>query len=189
VTEDPLDRILRAALDEKALGPGTLDRFARALKDRAAVVLAERVRPLEERAAALEKENEWRAGIISGLEAEIAWRRSVVDGLEKENAWLAETVRGLEEEKAWRTRENEGLRNENAWRTARIRDLEEEVSAVRAEKVKASAAHDALLAHHAAVLRGVLEVLAALPPDLPWRFRRARARIQDLALRLRREIG
>jgi hypothetical protein len=71
VSEDLLDALLRTALaEETALDARRLRPFAEALRARAARILAERVQPIEERAAAFEKESAWRAGIIASLEAE-----------------------------------------------------------------------------------------------------------------------
>jgi predicted nucleic acid-binding Zn-ribbon protein len=71
VSDDLLETLLRTALAAPTtLDERTLPRFAEALRARAAQILAERVQPLEERAAAFEKENAWRAGIIAALEKE-----------------------------------------------------------------------------------------------------------------------
>lgn len=72
--DDLLDRLLDVAAREKPLKTEDVRAFGPALRERARLILEERVRPLEERLAALEKEN--------------AWRREAMEGLEKENAWM-----------------------------------------------------------------------------------------------------
>ena len=75
VSEDLLEALLRAALAEGALDAASLPRFAEALRARAALVLAERVLPIEERAAAFETESAWRAEVMASFDAEKkAWQ-------------------------------------------------------------------------------------------------------------------
>jgi hypothetical protein len=96
VTDDLLEALLRRAMGEKALDPESLPAFARALRERAEQILAERLRPLEERAAAFEKESRWRAERLAGVEkdrefqaAENENRRRRITELEGEVAEVA----------------------------------------------------------------------------------------------------
>lgn len=165
--QDVLDRILAVAHEEKALGPGSLEAFAAGLRERARLVLAERVRPLEERVAAVEEENAWRRGIMAALEEENGWRAGVMARLEKENEWTTaalETARG------------------------EVGRLKEEIEGLRAEWQTASATHDRLLGHHRGVLRTVIERLVAASALLPWSYRRARKQLRDLAADLGQEV-
>jgi len=133
VTEkDSLERIVELARKEGALEGRKLRGFVEALRDRARLILEERVEPLTKRADAFEKEARWRAEIQRGLETRIA---------------------ALEAE----------------WRTA-------------------SAAHDRLLAHHRSLVSRVAESLELMTTWLPWSYRRARARMSDLAAALRKEL-
>lgn len=81
---DPLRDVLELASREGALQGEGLEAFAEALRERARLVLAERVEPLEDRIRALEES-------VRALEAETAWRRESMEALE-------ESVRGLGEE-------------------------------------------------------------------------------------------
>jgi hypothetical protein len=76
---DALDRLLVVAEAEGALGPERLADFALGLRERARLVLEDRVRPLEQRvreletsAAALEKESAWRRETAAALEAQVS---------------------------------------------------------------------------------------------------------------------
>ena len=70
MNEDLLETLLRAALAEGALDADSLPRFAEALRARAALILADRVLPIAERAAAFETESAWRAEVMAGFEEE-----------------------------------------------------------------------------------------------------------------------
>jgi hypothetical protein len=171
VTDDLLEALLRAALAEKVLDAATLPRFAKALRARAEQILAERVQPIEERAAAFERESAWRASVVADLERENAWRASVLAGLEQENAWRASVVAGLV--------------NESVWRAEVAARLEKEKEALAASERAASEAHDRLLEHHRATLLRLADCLDALPAELPWSYRRVRARLLELAETIR----
>jgi len=69
----------------------------------------------------------------------------------------------------------------------RLRTVEEEREALRADKRTTAEAHDRLLAHHHATLRRLAEALEAMPAGLPWRYRRVRAQIEHLVETLRKE--
>jgi hypothetical protein len=76
MSDDRLEALLGRALHEGALSRDELPAFADALREQARLILEARVRPLEERAAALAKEVAWRAETQQALEKEVAWRRS-----------------------------------------------------------------------------------------------------------------
>ena len=78
---DILDRLLRAADAEGALTGDSLAAFAEGLRERARLVLHERVQPLELRIQALE-------AAVASLEKETAWRRQAMTALEAEAAAL-----------------------------------------------------------------------------------------------------
>jgi hypothetical protein len=82
VTEtDILDRLLRVADGEGALTADGLAAFAEGLRERARLVLHERVQPLELRIQALE-------AAVASLEKETDWRRQAMTALEAEAAAL-----------------------------------------------------------------------------------------------------
>ena len=165
--KDTLDRIVELARQEGALTPAKLGRFLGALRDRARLVLEERVEPLAKRADAFEKESHWRAEIQRGLEEEALWRLELQRGLEQ-------SVAALEKELEWRGEVRRGL--------------EVEIESLRAEWRSAAEAHDRLLAHHRLVLAAVVQNLEDVTPQLPWSYKRARARIAELAAALRKEL-
>jgi uncharacterized coiled-coil protein SlyX len=88
---DPLRDVLELASRDGALQGEGLEAFVEALRERARLVLAERVSALEERVRALEAETAWRRESMASLEAEVSWRRESMEALEK-------SVRGLGEE-------------------------------------------------------------------------------------------
>jgi septal ring factor EnvC (AmiA/AmiB activator) len=104
------------------------------------------------------------------------------DAFEKESRWRAEVQAGLEAELAWRAEEVETLRAEAG-------RLKTEIEALREEWRTASAVHDRLLAHHRSVVAGVAGALETVIPWLPWSYKRARARIAELAATLRKELS
>jgi chromosome segregation ATPase len=182
VTEkDSLDRIVELARQEGALDRRKLRRFLGALRDRARLVLEERVEPLAKRADAYEKEARWRAEVQEGLEAAVA-------SLEKESRWHKEAMEGLEARVA-------GLQAELVWRAEEVEARRAEVGRLMAEREglreewrTASATHDRLLAHHRSVVARVAEALETVIPWLPWSYKRARTRIAELAAALRKEL-
>jgi hypothetical protein len=73
-TPDPLDRLLHLVLAEGALEADSLEAFAEALRERAGLVLEERLRPLEQRNRGLVKR-------IEAQDRELAWLRETVEKL------------------------------------------------------------------------------------------------------------
>jgi chromosome segregation ATPase len=198
---DLLRDVLELARKEKALEGDALVTFATALRDRARLVLAERIAPLEERIQSLEVHRR-------SVDTENAWRREAMEGLEKrvrglegENAWARERVRALEAENAWRreaitTLEERagGFEAESAWRRdamagleARVRGLEAELQTLAGDHARATRAHAELMAHHGRVVRQVIAEALAVAA-LPWiHVRQARRRLASLAELLRPE--
>lgn len=85
---DALDRLLERARAEGAWSGEGFVAFADGLRERARIVLEERVAPLEERIGALERS-------VASLEREAAWRREAMKGLEAEVANLKGEARAL----------------------------------------------------------------------------------------------
>jgi predicted nucleic acid-binding Zn-ribbon protein len=170
---DLLRDVLELARKEKALEGDALVAFATALRDRARLVLAERIQPLEDRIRSLEVHSH-------SVDTENAWRREAMDGLE-------ERVRGLEGETA-------SAREENAWRREamagldeKVRGLEAEIQTLARDHAQATRAHAELMAHHGSVVRQVIAEALAVA-DLPWlQARQARQRLRSLAELLRPE--
>jgi hypothetical protein len=146
MSEDLLEALLRAALAEGALDAGSLPRFAEALRARASLVLADRVQPIEERAAAFETESAWRAEVMAGFDEERkTWQRetktwqeaharleadrdaqvSEVLGLQREREALIEQHRRAMEER-------EALLDQDRRRVEECRRARAEVDAVQA---------------------------------------------------------
>jgi chromosome segregation ATPase len=173
VSDDLLEALLRTALADDALDARTLPRFAEALRARAARILAERVQPIEERAAAFEKESGWRAELIAGLEKEKAYLEGERDLLRGENARRDEQIASLKAEREALIAESGRLR--------------EEMEALRAEGRTTAEAHDRLAAHHRATARRLAAAIETLPAELPWSYRRVRARLLELVEILRKE--
>jgi chromosome segregation ATPase len=205
---DLLRDVLELAHKEKALEGEALVSFATALRDRANLVLAERIEPLDERIRSLEarahsvdRENAWRREAMQGLEERVR-------GLEGENAWrrealatIEERARGLEAENAWRREAMaaleasvRALESEGTWRRAsmasleeRVRELAAELQTLAGDHAQATRAHAELLAHHGHVVRQVIAETLAVAA-LPWtHVRQARGRLAALAELLRPE--
>jgi chromosome segregation ATPase len=137
---DSLDRILNIAFAEGSLQPDRLHAFATTLRERARLILAERLEALDIRIATLTRETEWQAGIIAGLEHEQAWRtesmkdmETTVNALRRETRHLTETLDHLKKENAWRADSMNGLeemvaslQRENSWLTETIAALEKQ---------------------------------------------------------------
>ena len=156
---DLLRDVLELARKEKALEGDALVAFATALRERARIVLAERIEPLEARIRMLEDH-------ARSVDAENAWRREAMSGLEEEGAWRREAMAGLEE---------------------RVRGLEVELATLARDHEKATRAHGELVAHHRSVVRQVIEEALAVAA-LPWiHVRQARRRLTSLAQLLRPE--
>jgi len=178
VAEDLLDRLLDLGLEDKTLGPETIRLFTQALRERARLVLDERV-------SGLERENDWRKASMESLsetlDKERAWRDETIRNLEDENRWRGVAMATLEERVADRERERE-------WLEVSLETVKDEVQSLHAEWRKAAEAHDRLLAHHQHTLRFVVESLEALAAVRGWRFRRrTRERVAQLLEALRKE--
>ena len=207
--KDSLDRIVELARQEGALDRRKLRRFLDALRERARLVLEERVEPLAKRADAYEKEARWRAEVQEGLEAAVAsleeesrWRKEAMEGLEARVAGQQAAVDSLEAESRWHKEAMEGLearvaglQAELVWRAEEVEARRAEVGRLMAEREglreewrTASATHDRLLAHHRSVVARVAEALETVIPWLPWSYKRARTRIAELAAALRKEL-
>ena len=165
---DVLEEILSAALREKAIAAESITDFAAGLRDRARLILEERLRPVQERVATLEKEN--------------AWRASAIESLTDENARVREEHARLQDERERLQDESRRLQDER-------RRLKEELEGVRAEWRTASDTHDRLLVHHRSVLRGAAASLLEIGALPPWKRGRARARLADLAAALGRDTA
>jgi hypothetical protein len=161
---DPLSEVLELASREGALQGEGLAAFLDALRERARLVLAERVERQEARLRELE------AGLRS-LEAEAAWRRDAMGTLEA-------GLRSLEAEAAWR-RESMASLEES------VRALGQEAERLSDERRRASEAHGALLAHHRELVERVAAELVSIASLSPLRARQARRRLRDLAGLLR----
>jgi chromosome segregation ATPase len=163
---DLLRDVLELARKEKALEGDALVAFATALRDRARLVLAERIQPMQERIESLEVHSR-------SVDTENAWRREAMDGLEKR-------VRGLEAENAWRREAMAGLEE-------RVRGLEAELQTLAGDHARATRAHAELVAHHGDVVRQVIAEALAVAA-LPWvQVRQTRRRLRSLAELLRPE--
>ena len=170
---DLLRDVLELARKEKALEGDALVAFATALRDRARLVLAERIQ-------AVDTENAWRREAMDGLEERVR-------GLEGEKAWAREAIATLEQRAG-------GLAAENAWRREamtgleeRVRGLEAELQTLAGDHARATRAHAELMAHHGSVVRQVIAEALAVAA-LPWvHVRQARRRLTSLAELLRPE--
>jgi chromosome segregation ATPase len=210
LARDVLEEILSAALHEKAIAQGRVADFAAGLRDRARLILEERLRPVLDRVDTLEKENAWRAASIESLsEANVL----IADENERlkdesrrvrdENARVRDEMGRLKDENGRVKDENARVREEHARlqdETLRLKEesrslqdecqrLKEEMEGVRAEWHTASSAHDRLLGHHRGVMRGTAESLAAVSALPFWKTAQARARLGDLAAALRRDTA
>jgi chromosome segregation ATPase len=207
---DVLEEILSAALREKAIAAGSITDFAAGLKDRARLILEERLRPVEERVATLEKENAWRASAIESLTDENA--RVVLENgrVKDENARVREEHARLLDERERLKDENHRVKDENARvreehtrlqdererlqdESRRLQDesrrLKEEMEGVRAEWRTASETHDRLLGHHRSVVRGAADSLLEVGALPFWKRGQARAALTSLAAALRRDTA
>jgi chromosome segregation ATPase len=187
--EDVVLEVLRLARAEGALEGDGLEAFAKGLRERADLVIEERVSRAEAQVERLERELAWRretnAGLeetIRELERELGWRRET-------NARLEETTRELERENAWRRETNEKLERENVWRRATNEALESDVAGLRAEREASAEAHDRLLSHHRDSLSRVAAELAAVAALPLYSLRSGRRRLVSLAAAIRGETA
>lgn len=86
MSEDPLESLLEIAEREGTLAADSLAAFAMALRDRARLIVEERVHPLEERAAAFEKEAGWLRGLVEAREGELVALRARLEAAFQEHA-------------------------------------------------------------------------------------------------------
>jgi chromosome segregation ATPase len=175
LSDDLLERILRLADGEGALAAASLGELARGLRERAALILAERVRPLEERLASLERENAWRADTIEAL-------RSEGERLQRE--WDA-----AREAHEAATGETAMLRIEWNKSLEEAARLKEEIEALRREAAAAQTAHDRLLDHHRQLLRFLLGRLVEAASGLGWGSGRAKPKLAEAIEALRAELA
>jgi chromosome segregation ATPase len=166
IVGDLLDAVLDLAAREGALDEEGRRAFARGFRDRARLVLEERLAPVLERAAALEKETAWRAETVAALEAERA---------------------ALREDLAKAATAHDRLLAQDLERREHVAAVEAERASLEAEWRRATEAHARLLDHHRAVLADVASILeaaaAALPPG------ELRGRVEELGGALRREMA
>ena len=162
---DLLRGLLELARREDLLQGEGLEAFARALHERAALILDERVRTVEE-------ENAWRRESMEGLQERVR-------GLEAEDARQREAAAALQE---WARETIAALQDA-------VRRLEEEKVSLEGERQKATRAHDELLAHHRDVVQQVVREVLDVSSLSLVRARQARRRLRALAALLRPEAG
>jgi len=183
--DDALALIVSLADAEGLLEGGSLERFLEGLRERGRLILEARVVPLERLVEALQKETRWRAEVQEGLEAENAWRRDSVAALDQR---VESLERRLTEAVATHDRLLDHHRAALAAERREAEAREEELQRARAEHGKATAAHDRLLEHHKTVIAEIAAELTGVVSWLPWSYRRAQARLSQLAETLRRPI-
>jgi septal ring factor EnvC (AmiA/AmiB activator) len=112
--------------------------------------------------------------------------------LEAENAWRRDSMAALEQSLAEAAAAHDRLlEHHHAALAAERREAEareEELQRARAEHGKATAAHDRLIEHHKTVIAEIAAELTNVVSWLPWSYRRAQARLSQLAETLRRPI-
>jgi chromosome segregation ATPase len=193
---DVLEEILSSALHEKAIAPDGIADFAAGLRDRARLILEDRLRPLQDRIETLEKENAWRAASVESLTDENARVREEHARLVDETERLKDESRRVQDENARVRKEHARLMDE----VGRLKDesralqdecrrLKEEMQGIREEWRTASAAHDRLLGHHRSLMRGTAESLLTVQALPLWKRGQARARLAELAAALRRDTA
>jgi len=185
---DLLADVLQLARKEGALTGKGLVAFVHALRERAVLVIEERLGPLQARVQQLEEQ-------VRGLERDVAWRRETLEQLEQESAWRRDTVatleesrRALEQEGAWQRETLTRLQQENAWRRETVTQLQADHAQRSALLISAVAAHEGLLAHHREVVARVVAELATVAQLPWWRQAAARRRLSALADLLRSEL-
>jgi len=164
---DLLADVLQLARKEGALTGKGLVAFVHALRERAALVIEERLEPLLARVQQLEEQ-------VRGLEQDVAWRRETLAQLEQENAWRRETLARLQQE--------------NAWHRDTVAHLQRDHEQSSALLTSTVAAHEGLLVHHRGVLARVVAELATVAQLPWWRRATARRRLSALADLLRSEL-
>ena len=179
---DLLHDLLDLARREDLLEGENLEAFVRALRERASLILDERVRTAE-------VDNAWRKEAMDGLQERVR-------GLEAENTWRRETVAALEdavqhlgEEKVAQEEALRRLVEDKAAQEEVLQRLVEEKASIEGERQNATHAHDTLLAHHRDVLRQVIREVLAVSSLSVVQTRQARRRLLALAELLRAEAG
>ena len=165
---DLLHDLLDLARREDLLEGENLEAFVRALRERASLILDERVRTAE-------VDNAWRKEAMDGLQERVR-------GLEAENTWRRETVAALEDAV-------QHLGEEKAAQEEALRRLVEEKASIEGERQNATHAHDTLLVHHRDVLRQVIREVLAVSSLSVVQTRQARRRLLALVELLRAEAG
>jgi uncharacterized protein (DUF3084 family) len=189
LSRDVLEEILSAALREKAIAQDGIADFAAGLRDRARLILDERLRPLQDHVDTLEKENAWRAASIEGLTGENERVKDENGRLKDENGRVKDENRLVREEHMRLLEEIGRLKEESRAVQDECRRLKEEMEGVRAEWRTASAAHDRLLQHHRGVIGAAAESLSAVAGLPIWKRGQARSRLADIAAALRRDTA
>jgi chromosome segregation ATPase len=203
LAQDVLEQILSAALEEKAIAQDKVAAFAAGLRDRARLILEERLRPVQDRVETLEKENAWRASAIQSLTDENARVSDENRRVKGENDRVKDEMRRLKDESQRVKDENARVREEHARlqdevlrlkdESRRVQDeclrLKEEMEGVRLEWRTATLAHDTLLEHHRGVMRRTAESLVAVSALPFWKRGEARARLASLEAALRRDTA
>ncbi len=189
---DLLGDILRLAAREGVLEGAALETFAAALRERAALVIADRIAELDARVQAAERESAWRRETAERMEREVAWRRESAAELESEVVWRRGTMAELEKENAWRRtamaeleESCRALEREAAWRRETQARQEQESEQLRAARDTADQEHQKLLEHHRDALARLASELAAVACLPVWQRRRARRRLLALVAQLR----
>ena len=179
---DLLHDLLDLARREDLLEGENLEAFVRALRERASLILDERVRTAE-------VDNAWRKEAMDGLQERVR-------GLEAENTWRRETVAALEdavqhlgEEKVAQEEALRRLVEDKAAQEEVLQRLVEEKASIEGERQNATHAHDTLLVHHRDVLRQVIGEVLAVSSLSVVQTRQARRRLLALAELLRAEAG
>lgn len=161
---DPLAGFLRLAQREGALEGEGLGVFMTSLRERAELVIADRLGRLETKLRALETENNGKREAIAALETERAWLRQTIENLEGVKARQGQTVATLEADAV---------------------ALRRAVEAAGEERNKASAAHESLLTHHRELMARLASQLDEIAGLSPLRAREIRRRLRALADLLR----
>ena len=192
VDADPLAAFLKLARQEGALEGENFEAFVKGFRERADRVVAERLGRAETRLRALETENQGQRDSVTSLEGERAWLREILATLEQERDWLREILPTLEQERDWLRETIGGLEGEKARLRESLGTLEADaILRTRAiedageERQKASAAHEALLAHHRALMSRLAGQLGEIASLSPLRAREVRRRLGVLADLLR----
>ena len=111
---ESFDPILRLAIREGLVDEQSIQALVAAFRERADLILAERIVPLEDRLRALYGEVAWRKEATERLEEEVAWRQGNTEYLEGQVRLLQGQIRGL-------AQELERVARKLPWRPLRMR--------------------------------------------------------------------